>query len=126
MMVLKSVVEEIQPANLAYVITFVDLDPENYTKEKIKAFFEHLFKFTPEFKVPEDKSIFLFHGKDGKNGYTKATTHAELNGWVEGLLPEAEKTQATVTKEFDLAKHNENINKSGDNEMIKALKFQLE
>ena len=92
MMILKSVIKEVQPANLAYVITFVDEAPKTYTMDKIKKFFDALFEHLPEFTVPDEKNIFLFHGK----GETP-TTHEEYEQWVKSLLPEAEKTSAKIT-----------------------------
>ena len=78
---------------MAYCITFVDENPGRYTMKKIKGFFEHLFKHTSEFKVPDEKNIFLFHGE----GETP-TKHEEYEQWVKNLLPEAEKTSAKVTE----------------------------
>ena len=66
--------------------------------DKIKKFFEALFEHLPEFTVPDEKNIFLFHGE----GNTP-TTHEEYEEWVMNLLPAAGKTSAKVTEEFDLA-----------------------
>ena len=59
--------------------------------DKIKKFFVALFEHLPEFTVPDEKNIFLFHGEGNY-----ATTHEEFEQWVTGLLPEAVKTNAKV------------------------------
>lgn len=68
-------------------------------------FLNELFSFLPkDFQCPDEKNVFLFHGR----GDTP-TEPAVIQQWVKGMLPQAMKTNASVTKEFDLTKHNDRI-----------------